>query len=110
MERAMTPTPDRYDAGMAVRRAVLGDAHVNNAVSKTTEFTADLQQLITEYAWGTIWTRHGLDRRARSIITLTALIARGHHGVPPTFRTADQIRSVPERMKGIVREIHEIHA
>lgn len=68
-----------HDAGMAVRRAVLGDAHVDRAVATTTDFTADFQQMITEYAWGTIWTRPGLDRRSRSLITLTALVARGHH-------------------------------
>ena len=68
-----------HDAGMAVRRAVLGDAHVERAVAATTEFTADFQRMITEYAWGTIWTRPGLDRRSRSMITLTALVARGHH-------------------------------
>jgi 3-oxoadipate enol-lactonase/4-carboxymuconolactone decarboxylase len=71
--------PDTYTAGMAVRRQVLGDAHVDRAVANTTEFTADFQEFITEYAWGTIWTRPGLDRRSRSLITLTALIARGHH-------------------------------
>jgi 3-oxoadipate enol-lactonase / 4-carboxymuconolactone decarboxylase len=71
--------PDTYTAGMAVRREVLGDAHVDRAVAATTEFTADFQDLITRYAWGTIWTRPGLDRRSRSLITLTALIARGHH-------------------------------
>jgi 3-oxoadipate enol-lactonase/4-carboxymuconolactone decarboxylase len=71
--------PDPYTAGMAVRRAVLGDAHVDRAVAETTEFTADFQDLITRYAWGTIWTRPGLDRRSRSLITLTALVARGHH-------------------------------
>jgi 3-oxoadipate enol-lactonase / 4-carboxymuconolactone decarboxylase len=71
--------PDTYTAGMTVRRQVLGDAHVDRAVANTTEFTADFQEFITEYAWGTIWTRPGLDRRSRSLITLTALIARGHH-------------------------------
>jgi 3-oxoadipate enol-lactonase / 4-carboxymuconolactone decarboxylase len=70
---------DRYRAGMQVRRQVLGDAHVDRAMSATTDFTRDFQQLITEYAWGTIWTRPGLDRRSRSMITLTALVARGHH-------------------------------
>jgi 3-oxoadipate enol-lactonase/4-carboxymuconolactone decarboxylase len=65
--------------GMAVRRAVLGDTHVDRAVAATTEFTAEFQELITRYAWGTIWTRPGLDRRSRSLITLTALVARGHH-------------------------------
>ena len=69
----------RYDDGMEVRREVLGDEHVERATSNATEFTRDFQQLITEYAWGTIWTRPGLDRRSRSLITLTALVARGHH-------------------------------
>ena len=64
---------------MAVRREVLGDAHVDRAVAATTDFTEEFQRLITEYAWGTIWTRKGLDRRSRSLITLTALVARGHH-------------------------------
>ena len=69
----------RYDDGMAVRREVLGDAHVDRATDAITDLTRDFQQLITEYAWGSIWTRPGLDRRSRSMITLTALIARGHH-------------------------------
>ena len=69
---------DRYDAGMTVRREVLGDAHVDRAVAATTGFTEDFQRFITEYAWGSVWTRPGLDRRSRSMITLTALIARGH--------------------------------
>ena len=73
------PGADRYAAGMQVRRQVLGDAHVDRATSATTDFTRDFQQLITEYAWGSIWTRPGLDRRSRSMITLTALVARGHH-------------------------------
>lgn len=68
-----------YDRGMAVRRAVLGDEHVDRATAATTDLTRDFQELITRYAWGTIWTRPGLDRRSRSMITLTALIARGHH-------------------------------
>jgi 3-oxoadipate enol-lactonase/4-carboxymuconolactone decarboxylase len=70
---------DRYAAGMQVRREVLGDDHVDRANAATTDFTRDFQQLITKYAWGTIWTRPGLDRRSRSMITLTALVARGHH-------------------------------
>lgn len=72
-------TGDRHAAGMAVRREVLGDEHVDRAVARTSRFTADFQDLITRYAWGEIWTRPGLDRRTRSCITLTALIARGHH-------------------------------
>lgn len=69
----------RHDAGMTVRRQVLGDDHVDRAQAQTTPFSADFQTLITEYAWGSIWTRPGLDRRSRSLITLTALVARGHH-------------------------------
>ena len=62
---------------MSVRREVLGDEHVDRAVERTTEFTADFQDLITRYAWGEIWARPGLDRRTRSCITLTALVALG---------------------------------
>jgi 4-carboxymuconolactone decarboxylase len=70
-------TDEAYERGMKVRREVLGDAHVDEAVAHTTGFTADFQDLITRYAWGEIWTRPGLDRRMRSAITLTALIALG---------------------------------
>ncbi|QYC43238.1 3-oxoadipate enol-lactonase 2 [Nonomuraea coxensis DSM 45129] len=64
--------------GMRVRREVLGDAHVDRAVARTTPFTRDFQDFITRYAWGEIWTRPGLDRRTRSCVTLTALVAHGH--------------------------------
>ena len=64
-----------YDRGMRVRREVLGDDHVDAALNRTTDFTADFQDLITRYAWGEIWTRPGLDRRTRSAITMTALVA-----------------------------------
>jgi 4-carboxymuconolactone decarboxylase len=66
-----------HERGMRVRREVLGDDHVDAAVASTTVFTADFQDLITRYAWGEIWTRPGLDRRTRSCITLTALVALG---------------------------------
>lgn len=69
---------DQHDRGMEVRREVLGDEYVDAAIERTTEFTADFQDLITRYAWGEIWTRPGLDRRTRSAITLTALISLGH--------------------------------
>jgi len=72
-------TTGRYDDGMAVRREVLGDSYVEQASAKTTDFTRDFQQIVTEFAWGTVWARPGLDRRSRSMVTLTALIALGHH-------------------------------
>ncbi len=67
-----------YDRGMAVRREVLSDAYVDRAVAATTDVTADFQDFITRYAWGEIWTRPGLDRRIRSAVTLTALVAGRH--------------------------------
>lgn len=75
------PSPtdrERHDAGMAVRRAVLGDEHVDRAIARTTDVTRDFQDLITRHAWGDIWTRPGLARRDRSIAVLTALVAGRH--------------------------------
>jgi 4-carboxymuconolactone decarboxylase len=66
-----------HERGMEVRREVLGDAHVDAAVAGATELTREFQDLITRYAWGEIWARPGLDRRMRSAITLTALVALG---------------------------------
>ncbi len=68
---------ERHDSGMAVRRAVLGDEHVDRAVAAITEFTGPFQDFITRYAWGEIWTRPGLDRQSRSMITLALLTALG---------------------------------
>ena len=67
---------ERYEQGMTVRRAVLGDAHVDRANANLNDFTADFQDFITRYAWGDVWSRPGLERRIRSPIT--ALIAHGH--------------------------------
>jgi 4-carboxymuconolactone decarboxylase len=69
---------DDEGQGMRTRREVLGDEHVDRAQAARTEFTGEFQDLITRYAWGEIWTRPGLDRRTRSCITLTALVAQGH--------------------------------
>ena len=89
-------------SGERARREVLGDAHVDAAIERTTDFTAEFQDLITRYAWGEIWTRPGLDRRMRSAITLTALVAGGHETelamhVRAALRnglTADEIKEV----------------
>ena len=70
---------DRYEAGMTVRREVLGDAHVDRALAGTTAFTADFQDFITRYAWGDVWSRDGLDRRTRSCVTLAVLTALHCH-------------------------------
>jgi 4-carboxymuconolactone decarboxylase len=68
---------ETHDAGMEVRRSVLGDTHVDRAIERTTEFTAPFQEFITRYAWGGVWTRGELDRRTRSVITLSVLTALG---------------------------------
>lgn len=67
-----------YDAGMVVRREVLGDTHVDRANANKDSFTEDYQDMITRIAWGGIWTRPGLSRQMRSAVTLTALVAHGH--------------------------------
>jgi 4-carboxymuconolactone decarboxylase len=69
----------KHEAGMAVRRQVLGDAHVDRAIAGTTDFTAAFQDFITRYAWGEVWTREGLDRRTRSCVTLAVLAALHCH-------------------------------
>jgi 4-carboxymuconolactone decarboxylase len=75
MKPSSSPSEDPYDAGMRVRREVLGDEHVDRAQERTTPLTAPFQDFITRTAWGQVWTRPGLDRRMRSAITLAALTA-----------------------------------
>ncbi len=70
-------TDDRYEAGMRVRREVLGNEHVDRAIAGTTDFTAPFQEFITRGAWGEVWARDGLERRTRSAITLAVLTALG---------------------------------
>jgi 3-oxoadipate enol-lactonase/4-carboxymuconolactone decarboxylase len=69
---------ERWEQGMAVRRAVLSDSHVDRAIDATAPLTADWQDFITRTAWGDVWSRPGLDRRSRSIAVLSSLIAHGH--------------------------------
>jgi 4-carboxymuconolactone decarboxylase len=70
---------DRYIEGTKIRRAVLGDAHVDRAVALTTDFDADFQRLITENVWHDVWGRPGLERPTRSLLTIVILAALGHH-------------------------------
>ena len=90
----------RYEQGMRVRRAVLGDAHVDRAEARKTEFDAPFQEFITEVAWGTLWAREGLDRPTRSLITIAILAALGRHeelalhlrAIKNTGATPEQVR------------------
>ena len=77
-EEPTTARQPSYDEGLSVRREVLGDEHVDRSLAGATDLTEEFQDFITTYAWGGIWTRPGLDRRSRSMITLTALVAHGH--------------------------------
>ena len=92
-----------HDEGMKVRREVLGDEHVDGAIERTTEFTADFQDLITRYAWGEIWARPGLDRKTRSCITLTALVASGRdHELAMHVRAALRNGLTPDEIKEVL--------
>ena len=88
---------DAYEAGMKVRREVLGDEHVDRSVEATTPFTEPFQDYITRCAWGGVWTREGLDRRTRSAITLMALVALNRE-----HELAMHIRAA--RRNGLTRE------
>jgi len=93
---------DRYEAGMKVRREVLGDEHVDRATADASDFSRPFQEMITRTAWGEVWTRDGLDRRTRSCITLAILTAlRAENEIPMHVRaavrnglSADEIREV----------------
>jgi 3-oxoadipate enol-lactonase/4-carboxymuconolactone decarboxylase len=96
-------TDDLHERGMRARREVLGDAHVDGAIERTTPFTAAFQDLITRYAWGEIWARPGLDRRTRSCITLTALIALGHqHELAMHVRAALRNGLTPQEIGEVI--------
>jgi len=85
----MTDPSSAFQYGMQTRREVLGDEHVDRAIANTTDFTAPFQDLITRYVWGEIWTRPGLTRAERSIITLTALaLLRQEHELGLHVRAA----------------------
>lgn len=93
---------ERYEAGLAVRRAVLGDAHVDRSLERVNAFTADFNDLVTRHAWGEMWTRPTLDRKARSCITMAMLMAFGRfdelklhvRGAVRNGLTNDEIRDV----------------
>ncbi|WP_217140788.1 alpha/beta fold hydrolase [Streptomyces sp. AC627_RSS907] len=95
--------PDPYDAGLKVRREVLGDAHVDQALSQADGFSGDFQEFLTRYAWGEIWDRPGLDRRTRSCVALTALVAGGHlEDLAPHTRAALRNGLTPDEIKEVL--------
>jgi len=81
-------TESRYDTGMKTRKEVLGSEHVERALARATEFDADFQRIITEMAWGSVWSRPDLDRRTRSLVTIAILAALGREELSLHLRAA----------------------
>src|SRR5258706_12454962 len=97
---------ERTEQGMAVRREVLGNEHVDRATARTTEFTAPFQDLIARYAWGDIWSRPGLSRAERSMITLTALaVLRQAEELPMHVRAALRIGLSVSQIQEILLQV-----
>jgi 4-carboxymuconolactone decarboxylase len=97
---------ERGARGMTVRREVLGDAHVDRAVANTTPFTADFQNFITRYAWGEVWSRPGLSRAERSMITLTALaVLRQDEELAMHLRAALRNGLTPDQIKEVLLQV-----
>lgn len=97
---------DRFNDGMAVRRSVLGDAHVDRAESSKTPFDEDFQRYITENAWGSVWTRPGLDKPTRSLLTLALLAAQGHWGeFAMHIRATRNTGATPEEIKEMLLHV-----
>ena len=97
---------DMLEQGMTTRREVLGDAHVDRAISGTDAFTADFQEYITRAAWGAVWSRPGLDRRTRSCITVAMLAAQGmEHELALHVRAALRNGVSVEEIKEILLQV-----
>lgn len=97
---------DRYEQGMQIRRAVLGDAHVDLAEVNKTEFDADFQRFITETAWGTIWTREGIDRQTRHLVTLAIIAALGkEHEFAMHLRATRNTGVTPEQIREVLFQV-----
>ena len=95
-----------FEQGMKVRRAVLGDVHVDRAEANKTSFDADFQRFITETAWGSVWTRPGLDRRTRHLITLALLSALGkEHELAMHIRATQNTGVTQEELKEVFMQV-----
>jgi 4-carboxymuconolactone decarboxylase len=95
-----------YEAGLAVRRRVLGDAHVKRSLESATAFDQDFQDLVTRHAWGDIWTRPGLDHRSRSLITIALLAAGGRHEeLNLHIRATRNTGATPDEVKEVLLQV-----
>ena len=97
---------DKFERGMKIRRAVLGDAHVDRAEANKTPFDTDFQRFITESAWGSVWARPGLDRRTRHLITLAMLAALGkEHELAMHIRSTQNTGVTQEELKEVFLQV-----
>jgi 4-carboxymuconolactone decarboxylase len=95
----------RYDRGMQIRREVLGDAHVDRAQAKATDFDEDFQRFITESAWGTVWAREGLDRRTRHLVTIGIIAALGkEHELALHLQATSNTGVTPEEVREVFHQ------
>lgn len=93
---------ETFDAGMKVRRAVLGDAHVDRAEANTTAFDADFQRMITEMAWGTVWTGEGIERQTRHLLVIAVLAALGkEHELAMHLKATQNTGVTPQQIKEV---------
>lgn len=101
-----TPEESRFETGMTVRRSVLGDAHVDRATANITDFDADFQRFITEFAWGTVWAGDALDKRTRHLITMAILAALGkEHEFAMHVRATAQTGVTPDELKEALHHV-----
>lgn len=99
-------TENKHATGMAIRRSVLGDAHVDHAEAHKTEFDADFQQFITETAWGTVWAREGLTRKTRHLLTIAMLAALGkEHELALHVRATQNTGVTPDEVKEVCLQV-----
>ena len=97
---------DRYEKGMALRKSVLGAEHVDRAEAQKTDFDADYQRYITENAWGTIWTRPGLDRKTRHMLTIAMLAALGKNDeLAMHIRATHNTGVTPEELREVLLHV-----
>ncbi len=99
-------TDKKYTQGMKVRRAVLGDAHVDRAEANKSDFDADFQQFITETAWGSVWARPGLDQKTRHLLTIAMLAALGREAeLAMHIRATRHTGVTPEELKELFLQV-----
>jgi 4-carboxymuconolactone decarboxylase len=97
---------ETFERGMAIRRSVLGDAHVDRAEDNKTDFDADFQRLITEMAWGTVWASDGIPRQTRHLITLAIIAALGKtHELEMHIRATRNTGVTPDEIKEVFHQV-----